>query len=252
MTGSVGAMLLAALPGCGSSSGGAPAAAAGTTIDLDVATVFLEMNATDEDLGLHLLFDGEGWRSMTITAPNGATIFQVTNGGTLSRIGSTEVFTESAEPPFTELPPAQFLALFPQGTYRFSGTTLGGTRLVGEFDLDHQMPSMPQVDTTPAPGGASASGTLLIEWTLDPALPGGGVISGGAPILKFEVVVDQEDPDGIEPPLRLSVELPAAATEFTAPAGVLVEGMEAKVEVIAIGQNGNRTAGEVGLGEVLP
>ncbi len=244
----------AALAACAdSSSGGRPAALPPqATVDLSQATVFLELNATDEDLGIHSLFDGEGWTRMTIVAPNGVVIFSVTNGGTLSRIGSTEVFTESAEPPFSVLPPRDFLALFPEGTYTFDGLTVGGRRLVGRFDLDHQMPSMPVIDTTPPPDSVSASGPLTIQWTLDPILPGGGALMGGADIEKLQVIVDQTDPLDVDPQLILSVDLPAGATEFTVPAGVLVAGREAKVEVLAIGENGNKTAAELGIGMVQP
>ncbi|MBI4564107.1 MAG: hypothetical protein HY716_05370 [Planctomycetes bacterium] len=219
-------------------------------VELDEASVFFELNATDEDLGLHCFFDGEGWIEMTIFDPNNAVIFHVTNSGSLGQIGSTEVFTESAEPPFTELDPADFLAMFEEGTYTFSGVTVDGKILVGSADLEHQMPSMPVITTTPAPDNVDASMDLLVEWTLDPVLPGGGALVGGATIERFEVVVEQEDPLEVEPLFIFRVDVPAGATSFTVPAEALHAGRDAKVEVIAVGENGNKTAGEVELGTV--
>jgi hypothetical protein len=49
-----------------------------------------------------------------------------------------------------------------------------------------------------------------------------------------------------------SIELPATATQVVIPGAVLVPGREAKVEVLGFGENGNKTAGELGIGVVLP
>ena len=94
--------------------------------------------------------------------------------------------------------------------------------------------------------------TAQATWTLDPVLPGGGTLTGGATIEKFEVVVEMEDPLGVAPTLVFRVELPASATSFTVPAEALQAGMDAKVEVLAIGENGNKIAGEVDLGTINP
>ena len=46
-------------------------------VRLKAATLIVEVNATDGDAGLQVFLDGEPWRSMRITAPNGREIASV-------------------------------------------------------------------------------------------------------------------------------------------------------------------------------
>ena len=82
----------------------------------------------------------------SVSGPDG-TIFEVENDGSLKEIGSTEVFTERAEPPLEEgnleESIAEFLALFPEGEYGSEGETVEGDRLVGTAVLTHYIPAAP-------------------------------------------------------------------------------------------------------------
>jgi hypothetical protein len=44
----------------------------------------------------------------------------------LNRFGLTELFSESHEPEFSELPVQKFKKRFPEGRYKFAGTTVEG------------------------------------------------------------------------------------------------------------------------------
>ena len=73
---------------------------------------------------VQLFLDGEAWRSIQVRSPEGRKIFDVAGGGQLKNLGLTELFWESEEPSFDEMPLEEFLALFPEGEYTFSGKTV--------------------------------------------------------------------------------------------------------------------------------
>ena len=69
-------------------------------IPYDEAEVFIELNNTDEDLGLHSLIDGEAWYRLVIRGPDGIRILKTRLHNRLKEQGLTEFFFESAEPVF--------------------------------------------------------------------------------------------------------------------------------------------------------
>jgi Fibronectin type III domain len=196
------------------------------------AKIIVEVNATDGDAGLQLFLDGEGWRSVRIESPDGRTMLDVTPAGRLTHFGLTELFSESSEPPFTKQPLARFEKRFPEGDYRFSGTTIGGERLVGSATLSHDIPDGP-VLVAPAEGGAiDPTRDLVIRW--EPVTTPADV-----EIVRYQVIVEQEHP------LRsFSVELLPDATSVTVPAAFFAPGQEYKFEVLAIEAGGNQTVTE--------
>ena len=78
----------------------------------DEAQLYFELNHTDGDLGFHGLADGDAWKSLEIEAPNETLLMSVWIRNNLRRQGMTEIFFESEEPTFDELPPAQFFNRF--------------------------------------------------------------------------------------------------------------------------------------------
>ncbi len=149
---------VAALQGC-NGNGNGDARAQGNQIPFADEEIFFEFNATDLDLGIQIFFDAEGWVEVEVSGPDGTMIFKVENNGSLRKIGSTEVFTESAEPPLDEqnldAAIAAFLAMFPEGVYEFFGTTVGGDELVGAAMLTHDLPTMVSLNVDDFP---------FIEW----------------------------------------------------------------------------------------
>jgi hypothetical protein len=202
--------------------------------------IFFEFNSTDLDLGIQLFFDAPGWKRVTVKGPDGR-LFEVKNGGGLKRIGSTEVFTESAEPPLSEEnlaeEMAEFMAMFPAGEYQFNGTTIKGEKLVGSAELTHNLP---------APVSLLVDGFPLIQW-----IPG----AGGPAVAGYEVVAEMvvEDALGEEQEYVNTATFPASVTSFTvseqfaslaiefATSGAL---QELKIEVIAREPSGNKTITE--------
>jgi hypothetical protein len=202
------------------------------TVRLEEATMIVEVNATDGDAGLQIFLDGEAWRSMTITAPDGRRMLAVNGRTRLRNYGLTELFSESSEPPFAKFPLRKFKRLFPEGRYRFVGTTIEGDRLVGKARLSHDIPAGPQI-TAPADGSTVPPGSILADW--NPVAEPSGI-----DIVGYRAIVEREDP------LRVfSVDLPASVTSVTIPEEYVESGTTYKLEVQAIEASGNQTLTEI-------
>jgi len=208
-------------------------------IPFDEAKIIIELNATDEDVGIQIFLDGEGWEEVEVVGPDGQTIFEVAGQGSVGEIGVTELFFESEEPSLDDLPLEEFLALFPEGEYRFVGRTVEGDELVGTATLTHDLPAAVSLDV---------EGFPFIEWT-----PG----ADGPAIVGYEVVAEMEVVEASEERVfENTATLPATVESFTfsqefadlaeqfETAGTLVE---FKVEVIAIEASGNKTITEKSL-----
>jgi Fibronectin type III domain len=205
------------------------------TIPFEDARIRIEVNATDGDSGLHILLDAdEGWRWVHIFDPKGRMIFHVAGGGSIRKTGLTELFLESAEPGFDELPLDEFLKRFPEGEYRLVGKTIEGNTLSGKATLTHAIPDGPVI-LGPANGSVQNPSSTVISWqpVPDPA---------GSQIVRYEVIVTQEDP---APPRVLDAVLPATVHSMTVPSAFLLPGgIEYKFEVLAIEAGGNQTLSE--------
>lgn len=207
------------------------ATAARTPIPFDDATMIFEVNATAGDAGLQVFLDGEPWRSVEVRSPDGQKIFAVDGKGELRNLGLTELFSESNEPSFDDMPLRDILALFPEGEYSFSGTTVEGDRLTGTATLSHDIPAGPVVQS-PADGAVVSPDDVVVTW--EPVTEPAGIDIGG-----YQVIVEREDP------LRVfQVTLPSTATSLTVPSEFLETGTDYKVEVLAIEASGNQTITE--------
>jgi len=92
------------------------------------AELFLELNDTAGDLGIHSSIDGGPWTELEIQGPIGRAMLEITSTGRLQSHGLTQLFFESAEPSFDELDPADFFRRFPEGPYTIEGRLMeGGT-----------------------------------------------------------------------------------------------------------------------------
>ena len=101
-----------------------------STTPFDDAQVFIEFNATDEDLGFHATFDASGWKEAMICSPDGSKLFEVKAGGSTEMYGLSELFFEGAEPPLEDQPLSEFLSRFPEGEYLIVGMTTEGDALM--------------------------------------------------------------------------------------------------------------------------
>lgn len=210
------------------------------------ANLFFELNDTDGDLGIHSLIDGEAWKSLEIEDPFERLMLRVSVSGRLGKQGLTELFFESAEPPFDELSPAQFFRRFPEGKYEIDATTLDGRELEATVRISHVMPGPPEnvlldgipaaedCDAVPLP---SVAEPVVITW--DPVTeshPEIGTPGRPVDVEHYQLVIEREG-------LVLSVELPPDVTEFEVPAALTEPGDEVKFEIlVSAAGSGNQTA----------
>src|SRR5574341_129482 len=85
------------LPACGGGSD-SPAASTLPSVNFSDAKLLIEHNATDEDTGFQAFVDGQAWRELRITRPDGQQVLQITSQGSLGTLGLTELFFETQEP----------------------------------------------------------------------------------------------------------------------------------------------------------
>ena len=233
--------------------------------EFDDADVYAELNDTDNDLGFHALIDGEGWKYLEIEDPTERKMLNLIVRGRLRRQGLTELFFESAEPPFDELTPAQFFHRFPAGMYEIEAKTLDGMELENEDLFRHVMPAAPggimvndagpinhktvDCEEGPIPEVELEEGEdIIISWDqVDSSHPTVG-IEGEIEVERYQGVLEFETPDEIE--LTYTVDLPDGVTEMTIPYSFIALGLvdgegEFKFEILvkeALG--GNQTAAE--------
>jgi hypothetical protein len=197
-------------------------------IPLDAATMIVEVDSTKGDAGVQFFLDGEPWRSMAVSGPNGRTLLEIDAEGRLKGWGLTELFSETNEPPFDEVPLAEFKQRFPEGRYTFVGETVEGDRLVGAARLSHDIPDGPEI-TSPTDGQMVARSGVVARWSGPPEPPGIDMVG-------YRVIVTREDP------LRVySVDLPASGRKVPVPAAFLEPGTEYELEIQAIEESGNQT-----------
>jgi hypothetical protein len=224
----------------------ADAATAGARSSFEVADLYFELNDTDGDLGLHGLIDGEAWQLLEIESPDESLNLRVNARGSLRQQGMTELFFESAEPPFDELPPEAFFARFPEGTWEISGLTLDGEEMESTDRLRHVMPAPPDdvlVGGVPAAEDCEAvplpvvTEPVVISW--DPVTASHPEVGRSGPIVvvRYELVIEREGPS----PLSLKVELPPEVTEFEIPEGFTAPGEAFKFEILVRERTGNQT-----------
>ena len=204
--------------------------AKGKELELEEARIFFEYNATDNDLGVHVFLDGEDWKKIKISTPNGKKIFEVQGKGPYAELGMTELFFEGAEPSLDDVPLQELLSSFPEGEYEFEGRTVDGQDIEGESELSHAVPNAP-----PAMAVLGANNSLVISWTAPTGTPP-GFPDRRIEIVGYEVIVDDE----------FEVTVPASVTSLTvSPEFVATLGSgEHEFEVLAMDKSGNKSITE--------
>ena len=204
-----------------------------SAIQLSQTAIFFEINDTDGDAGVQIFLDGEGWDRMQVFDPDGNKILDVRAEGSVGLQGITELFLESAEPSFEEQPLEELPALFPEGNYRFNGTTTEGVDLRGMARLTHALPDAPLLVLPVEDNDSVDPDNTVIEWQLAPD-------PSGSKIVRYQVVVEREKPS-----LRVfTADVGPATTSVTVPPEFMEPGTAYKFEVLAIETSGNRTISE--------
>ena len=224
-----GAVVWGTLATAGPAGPATVAARSGTArpIQFEQHDLYIEYNATDGDAGLQLGADAESWKRFTLYDTQGRVLIHIGSRGRLrDPFGLSELFLEASEPSFTAVPFATFKRRFPEGTYRFSGVTDRGRRLVGKDELSHLIPAAPNV-TTPTEGALVDPTGFTVSW--DPVTKPAGV-----QIVTYQVIVDQGDRE-------LSMYVPPDVTSVTIPGEFLEPGTKTGGEVLARDVSGNQT-----------
>lgn len=204
------------------------ALAPATAAPFSFARIYIEYNASANDLGFHVTMDGPNWKTLNIVNPRGVKVWEVIGRAGYAELGMTELFFEGAEPNLDEFPLAQLLAKFPEGAYKFNGIAIGGTQLKSVAMLSHAVPDGPEV-------AADVNGDeVVIRW--QPVThPPEGFPNKQIDIVGYQVIVE-----------TFQVTLPASTTEVELP-DEFVESLprgEIPFEVLAIDRSGNQTLTE--------
>lgn len=207
-------------------------------IPFSQAKIIFEFNSSGPDLGIQVSLDGEPWKEIKIVDPKGRTLLEIEAKGRLKRFGLTELFAESDEPNFADVPAADILERFPAGIYEFFGKTVEGDKLVGTATLTHAIPDGPSnVSAQVGPGN-----TVVINWVAPPLVSS----LTGLPIniVGYQVIVERADNDQLGAAPRIfDVKLPTV-TSVTVPPEFLETGTQYNFEVLVIEAGGNQSITE--------
>jgi hypothetical protein len=215
---------------------GALVGAGSAPIPFDDARLKIEYNSTDGDAGMQFFVDVEEWQHVQITNPSGRKVADFSASQVIRDFGLSELFSESSEPSFDELPFDDFKQLFPEGDYTFTGETIDGQKLKSTFTLSHTVPDGPTI-TAPGEGATVAPDSLVVTWLPDDS-------PAPVDVTMYEVLV-VDDAVGVPNPERsFDVMLPGDATSVNVPSQFLTPGSY-KTEVLAIDRSGNQTLSEV-------
>lgn len=209
------------------------------------AELFVELNDTDGDLGLHAAIDGGTWTRLEIEDPRERTLLEIASFTRLRSQGLTQLAFESAEPTFEELDPAAFFRRFPEGWYEIEARAQNGGRFASRVRLSHLLAAPPEATVSGIPAAESCdeaslpevAGPVFIDW--EPVTSSHPEIGRKGPVTisRYQFFVEQGT-------RKLSVDLPATITEFEIPARITDAGGQFKFEIIARTSSGNNTAME--------
>lgn len=221
-----------------------PGAARGqrATQPFAVAELFIELNDTDQDLGLHAEIDGGTWTQLEIEDARERPLLGILSTGRLRSQGLTQLAFESAEPTFDELDPARFFQRFPEGVYEISAVAQGGGEFESHVRLSHVLAAPVESTANGQPATNCDEPVLpivvapvLIDW--DPVTTSHPDVgkTGPVTISRYQFFVQQDA-------TKLSVDLLPTVTEFEIPTSLTASGGVFKYEIIARTSTGNNTA----------
>jgi hypothetical protein len=194
--------------------------ATGETVEFADAQLFFELNSTDNDLGLQLFLDtDDGWKRVRVLDPSRNDVIEFETAGKLSHLGLTELRFESSEPS-----PQEVLALFPPGQYRFRGRTVEGDQLASNATLSHDFPPAPTI--MPSAGEVVDPQDLVVTWTAPEAE-------------RVEIIIEQDELEDV-----FDVTFSGETRRLRIPRQFLQPGLEYKIEILSIAENGNRVIAE--------
>ncbi len=197
-------------------------------LEFDRSRLYIEYNATDEDVGVQVSLDGEPWRLLCVFDPKGRKIMTIQNSGSLKKQGLTELFWESSEPPLEDLPLDVFFARFPEGEYEFEGITITGKEIEGTAVFTHIIPDAPEI-IWPEPDVLQNPNDIDIIWNAVADPPDSEIVA-------YQVTVTNK-----ETGRTFSVHVSGDVTSMSVPPEFMEFGADYEFEVLSIEAGGNQT-----------
>jgi hypothetical protein len=258
-----------------------PTASAWEFEEPDEFEPIIEINATDGDIGFHLLLDGEAWRVAKVYDPDGDRMLYVRGTDDLKEQGLTELFFESAEPPcwYEEgnedvdwdedevVDLEEFIDRFEEGPYKAYVRTLEGPFLRGVGEFTHNIPAAPMVEIVVEEDEEDGETEITINFMPGEDLGRCEIPEGllethpsEVEVIRWEVVlepdedaIDEANEAGADPELvfsKFTVQLPAGATSVEVPEEFFQPYLDAgitefKGEVGGKEESGNQTFTEI-------
>jgi hypothetical protein len=189
------------------------------------AQLFLELNDTDGDLGIHASIDSDQpWTQLEIEGPT-RTLLNVTSSSNLHRQGLTQLSLESAEPPFTELAPADFFRRFHEGRYEIEGVTRSGAQIESTAVLSHVLAAPPKNLSFSGVAAPESCRVTPLPIVTPPVLVGWDAVTESHPeigrtgpveVSQYQLFVQEQ---GEDHPVSLSVALPHLSPSSRFPLG---------------------------------
>lgn len=213
-----------------------------TVVPLKAAMLNIEHNATDGDTGFQGFVDGEGWKSLVFTGPEG-NVLTITGQKKLGKLGLTELFFETVEPANADIPIEEVLSALPEGDYVIQGPGIEAGQRTGRTRgvawLTHTIPAGPLLLSPTEGEVVAADDRLVVRWGPVTETIDGQPVN----IIAYQLIIEKD----VEPhphmigKIGLSMYLPASVTSTTLPKGFLEAGTPYKWEVLAIEESGNQT-----------
>ncbi len=189
------------------------------TESFDTASARFEQNATDGDVEavFEAIAGDDGLAKLTILAPDGRTIVDFTAPGR-SAMGMRQFRFESPEP--TNV--AALKKAFPEGEYTFVGAAASGAQFKDKATLSHHLPTTTAFVSPKKDGRNVSAKNLKISW---------------APVTGVAGYTIELEPS--KSSAHLEMKLPASATSFVVPDGILAPGGKCQLGIGTISSSGN-------------
>jgi hypothetical protein len=189
------------------------------TEPFESASARFEQNATDGDVEavFEAIAGEDGLAKLSVTAPDGRTIVDFAAPGR-SAMGMRQFRFESPEP--TNV--SALKKAFPEGEYTFAGSTAAGTQFKDKVKLSHKLPPTTSFVSPKADARNVSAKNLKISW---------------APVKGVSGYTIELDPSKTS--AHLEMKLPASATSFTVPEGILAPGGKCQLGIGTVSSSGN-------------
>ncbi len=216
------------------------------TVEIQHAYLYIENNHTDDDIGVHGLFDDHGWSELCVFDPNGELVLTVNPQAQLKGLTMAGIFFESREPPGDEYSFDDLKSDFPEGQYEVRGINFDGTALTGAATFSHNVPAPPVIVSPPtvededeAEGNILPLGNIVVEWDdVTQTIDGMPVTITG-----YEVIITDdayEDLNGFSQPI-FDVHVPADRNALSVPVEFFEPNTLYELEILALEESGNQT-----------